>query len=178
MRAGPKAALLLVTPKASSCMLVLPSTMAPARISFSATGALRVGTKSRSAGVPAEFGRPATWMLSFTTIGTPCSGPANVLRAARVSALCAEAIARSRSKEMKALRSRFRSITSMRARTRSSLLSVPARMRAAASEADSSVRSWAAAPAGTTSSMRPVTHRHPHRQLMVCMARFWHTRAR
>jgi len=52
-------------------MFVLPSTMAPASMSFCATGALVVGTNRRSAGVPAVLGKPATWTLSFTTSGTP-----------------------------------------------------------------------------------------------------------
>src|SRR4029453_4947146 len=175
LRAGPNAALLLVMPKASSCILVFPSTSAPARISFSATGALRVGTKPLSPGVPAELGRPATWMLSFTTMGTPWSGPAKLLRAARESALRAAASARSRSNVMKALRSRLPSTTSTRAFTRSSLFKVPARMRAAASVADSSVRPCAPALAGPIAITMPIAASAVRTQVRS-MGGFWHTR--
>jgi len=52
-------------------MFVLPRMTAPASTSFCTVGAFSFGTKERSAGVPAEFGRFATWVLSFTTSGTP-----------------------------------------------------------------------------------------------------------
>src|SRR5712671_4897810 len=137
-------------PKASSCMLVLPSTMAPAPSSFLTTGALRLGRKSFSAGVPAVLAKPLTWMLSFTTSGTPCSGPLNLFLAAAASASRAALRAASRSKETKELRSRFFSIASASALTRSSLFSLPSRISAAASLAESSTAS-ACACAGAAS---------------------------
>src|SRR6185503_3644558 len=57
-------------PKASSCMFVLPRMTAPASSSFCTVGAFAAGLKSRRPGVPAVFGKPATWMLSFTASGT------------------------------------------------------------------------------------------------------------
>jgi hypothetical protein len=62
-----------VMPNASSCRLVLPSTTAPASRRRWTTGASVLGTNPRSAAVPAVEGRPPTWMLSFTTTGTPSS---------------------------------------------------------------------------------------------------------
>lgn len=72
---APKAPLLLVMPYASSCILVLPSRMAPAENNFAATGASELGRRSRSAGVPALVGALAVSMLSFMRIGSPWSGP-------------------------------------------------------------------------------------------------------
>ena len=56
----PNAMFLLVMPKASSCILVFPSTMAPAALRRATTGASSTGIKDLSAGVPAVFGMPAT----------------------------------------------------------------------------------------------------------------------
>src|SRR4051794_21390598 len=66
--------LVLVIPNASSCMLALPITIAPASSSFCSEGAFRVGRAFRSAGVPAEVGMSAVLMLSLTMMGRPASG--------------------------------------------------------------------------------------------------------
>lgn len=71
---GPEAGFQPEMPSASSCIWVLPMTMAPAARNRATTAASAPGTNPRSAGVPAVDGNPATWMLSLTTIGTPASG--------------------------------------------------------------------------------------------------------
>jgi len=79
-------------------MFVLPRMTAPASTSFWTVGALSFGTKPRSAGVAAVFGRPATCVLSFTTSGTPWSGPSRLMVARSASARCAAATAPARSR--------------------------------------------------------------------------------
>ena len=81
----------LVIPNASSCMFVLPSTIAPASISFCSDGAVVIGTALRSAGVPAVVGRSFMLMLSLTTIARPASG------GKLLPALCAASIRRAAS---------------------------------------------------------------------------------
>src|ERR1700744_4837408 len=71
LRTGPACAarFVLVMPNASSCILALPSTIAPASTRRCTDGAVVAGTKPSSAGVPAEVGKPVVLMLSLTTIG-------------------------------------------------------------------------------------------------------------
>src|SRR4030088_3323244 len=57
--------LVLVMPNASSCMLALPITTAPAFNSFCSDGALRAGCAFCSAGVPPDVGISAVLMLSL-----------------------------------------------------------------------------------------------------------------
>jgi hypothetical protein len=102
-------------------MLVLPSTIAPASISFCAVGAFSFGTKPRRAGVPALLGNPATWMLSLITSGTPCSGPRTLPAARSASAWRAAAIAPVRSSVMKAFRSALASARAISACVSSAL---------------------------------------------------------
>jgi hypothetical protein len=73
---APYAALFDVTPNASSCMLVLPTTTAPASRSTLTMPASISGTYSASNGLPAVVGSPATSMLSLTANGTPPRSPA------------------------------------------------------------------------------------------------------
>jgi len=71
---------------------------------------------------PAVLARPATWMLSFTIIGTPCSGPRNlsyVLSASRSAAILR---APSRSKVIKQARAAFASAAASESATRVSML--------------------------------------------------------
>ena len=68
---APKAALLDVMPKASSCMLALPSRIAPASRNLARTVASVSGTQSFSAGVPALVATPAEAKLSLTAMVTP-----------------------------------------------------------------------------------------------------------
>ena len=72
LRTGPACAarFVLVMPNASSCMLALPSTIAPASINRCTEGAFVAGTKPSSAGVPAEVCKPAVLMLSLTTMAS------------------------------------------------------------------------------------------------------------
>ena len=79
----PKWGLSLVAPKASSCMLVLPTITAPAERSRRATTASRRGTRSRNQAEPAVAGIPAKSMLSFSATGIPSSGPRLSPRARR-----------------------------------------------------------------------------------------------
>ncbi len=89
------ARLVLVMPKASSCRLVLPSTMAPASISFCRLGAFAAGRTLRKAAVPPVVGSSRVLMLSLTTIGSPASGgsAAPLRRAASTARAAASALA-------------------------------------------------------------------------------------
>ena len=80
-------------PNASSCMLVLPSTMAPASSNFCSTGAFAVGRARSKAGVPPVVGRSRVLMLSLTTIGSPASGPSGFPAARSLSTRVAAASA-------------------------------------------------------------------------------------
>jgi hypothetical protein len=91
LRTAPYARLFEVMPADSSCMPVLPTTTAPAARRTRTTVASAAGRQSRNAGVPAVHGNPATWMLSFTAIGTPSSGPP-VTRCAGASASATNAL--------------------------------------------------------------------------------------
>ena len=97
--------LVLVMPNASSCMLVLPSTMAPASMSFCSVGALALGCTLRSAAVPAVVGKSRVLMLSLTTIGSPASGGRTAPLPRIASTLRAAANAPTLSSTMNAFRS-------------------------------------------------------------------------
>src|SRR5262249_15247884 len=92
-------------PNASSCMFVLPRITAPSSTRRFTVGACSDGTKSRSPGVPAVLGKPATWVLSLMTSGTPWSTPFARLRASCVSACRAALSAPASSSGMNPLRS-------------------------------------------------------------------------
>ena len=122
-------------------MFVLPRTTAPASTSFWTVGAFSLGTKPRSAGVAAVFGKPATWVLSLTTSGTPCSGPTVFRATMSASARRAAAIAPLRSRVTYALRPGFASARAMYAWVSSTLVTLPSRINCAASVTLSWVRS-------------------------------------
>ena len=122
-------------------MFVLPRTMAPASTSFWTVGAFSLGMKPRSPGVAAVFGRPATWVLSFTTSGTPCSRPTVFRATMSASARRAAAIAPLRSRVIYALRPGFASARAMYACVSSTLVTLPSRINCAASVTLSWVRS-------------------------------------
>src|SRR5690349_11309940 len=105
-------------------MLVLARTIAPASRRRLTTGASAFGTKPFSAGVPALLGRPATWMLSFTTMGTPASGRQRAAAGA-LSMARAAAAAPDSSSVMIALRALAALARSMAAATSCSLLVLP-----------------------------------------------------
>ena len=73
--AGPHAEIRLVVPNASSCMLHLPTTMAPALRKRVTTSASRSATFPRYASQQPVVSWPATSNRSFTATGTPASGP-------------------------------------------------------------------------------------------------------
>src|SRR6266849_3034249 len=105
--------LVLVMPNASSCMLVLPMTMAPASSNFCNDGAFLVGRACRSAGVPPDVGISAVLMLSLTTIGRPARAPVFSPASTRPAAASAPSLFRM----MNALRSLSCSARSSAART-------------------------------------------------------------
>ena len=72
------------SPVANWSRFVLPTTVAPAAVRRSTTGALRSRSVAK-AGQPAVVGRPATSMLSFTARRRPDSGRP-VVSAAETSA--------------------------------------------------------------------------------------------
>ena len=65
----------VVTPKASSWVVVLPTITAPAARSRATTGASRRAGASPGSVEPARVGRPSTSMMSLTPTGMPWSGP-------------------------------------------------------------------------------------------------------
>jgi hypothetical protein len=107
LRTGPAkdAAFVLVMPNASSCRLVLPSTIAPASRSRCSDGASAAGRACRSAGVPPVVGMSRVLMLSLTTIGRPASGGSGRPAARSSSTRRAARSAPASSRWMKALRS-------------------------------------------------------------------------
>ena len=83
--AAPVTLLLVVMPKASSCMLALPAISAPAARRRRTSSASCAGCSPCRAPVPAPLGQPTASMLSFSAIGTPSSGrssPAAMLASA------------------------------------------------------------------------------------------------
>ena len=122
-------------------MFVLPRMMAPASTSFCTVGACTRGTKPRSAGVPAVFGIPATCVLSFTTSGTPWSGPRRRPAATSASARWASASAAGRASVMNALRSRRASARASSSCMSSALVTCLSRISRAASATPTRVRS-------------------------------------
>jgi hypothetical protein len=119
---------------AHSLRLVLPRITAPAARSCATTGASRRVILSLSARLPAVVGiASAVSTLSLISTGTPCSGPRT--RPARRSASSALAWASASGLSAITLRSvgPLRSIAAIRARyarTRSTLLAIPAVMLA------------------------------------------------
>ena len=75
LREAPVTALLLVMPKASSCMFAFAPSSAPASKSAFATGAFRGATKSLSDPVAPLVVRLVVSMLSLSASGTPARGP-------------------------------------------------------------------------------------------------------
>ena len=74
--AGPKCGLVVIAPYANSCVLSLPSTIAPARRSrATGCGIARGDVLGAGSASAAVVGVPATSITSLTATGTPCSGP-------------------------------------------------------------------------------------------------------
>ena len=72
---APKCTLLVVPPRASSCVFALPMITAPASRSRRTAVASSVGTRSKCALVPPAVTTPAVSKRSFTAIGMPSIGP-------------------------------------------------------------------------------------------------------
>src|SRR5687768_4695016 len=77
---------------ANSVVAVLPRITAPAARSRATDAASRSGRVWKCGRAPAVVGMPATWKMSFTPPGTPCSGPS--ARPARTSSSRCRAAAR------------------------------------------------------------------------------------
>ena len=75
LRQGPKCGLLLVTPRAISCMLSFPRLTAPAASKRSTTTPFSSGILSLKNRDPAVVVMPLVSKRSFNAIGMPCSGP-------------------------------------------------------------------------------------------------------
>jgi hypothetical protein len=75
LRTDPKACSTPETPSDSSCIAAFATMPAPDALRRATTGASVAGQKSASDVVPLVLGIPATWMLSFTTMGTPPRAP-------------------------------------------------------------------------------------------------------
>ena len=82
-------------PKATSCMVHLPTITAPARLSFATTVASRLGIWSLKNSEPDVVRTPAVSRLSLMTIGMPWSNPSQRPSAAARSAATASARAAS-----------------------------------------------------------------------------------
>ena len=102
LRAGGNGRSKLGPPMANSCVDSLPTMMAPAWRSRAITAASCFATLSSRIFEWHVVGRPATSMMSFTPMGTPCSGPRTRLAAISFSAARAASIAASASSRMKA----------------------------------------------------------------------------
>ncbi len=70
---GIGAKFVFVTPKASSCRLVFPNTIAPASSRRCATGPVCLARSCARAGVAPDVIQPAISILSFTATGSPAS---------------------------------------------------------------------------------------------------------
>ena len=95
LRQGPVCSFCEVAPKASSCMVSLPTSTAPAACRRRVTSASSAGTRSRKNPAPAVVTMPAVSMLSFSPTGSPCSGPSErpSAYAASAAAACSRASA-------------------------------------------------------------------------------------
>ena len=102
LRAGGNGRSKLGPPMANSCVDSLPTMMAPAWRSWAITAASCFATLSSRIFEWQVVGRPATSMMSFTPMGTPCSGPRMRPAAISFSAARAASIAASASSRMKA----------------------------------------------------------------------------
>lgn len=88
---GSSSSTIPVGPFANSCVVVFPITIAPARLSRSTQSASRVAIRFTKWRELAVVGRPRTSIMSFTAIGTPCSGPRSAPAANSRSAAAAAA---------------------------------------------------------------------------------------
>ena len=96
LRVTPSSRLSVKPSVANSGRLVLPTITAPARRSSAGTtSSSPAGGASTSSREPLRVGMPATSSKSFTSTGTPCSGPTAAPEARRASSAAASASASS-----------------------------------------------------------------------------------
>ena len=140
----------LVMPNASSCILALPMTIAPASSSFCSDGAFFFGRAFCNAAVPADVGMSLVLMLSLTTIGRPASAGSFAPESRPASTFCAAVTAASLCRDISEFKSVSRSARSIAACT---TLNADACLRAiAATILGSRGGGWAISSHGNTCS--------------------------